>query len=177
LEGERVVLRDVAPRDVEPYLRAFADDPELAYKLGFEEDPTPASVRKMLRGESGDRARGEVVRFAIADRADDGFRGLVLLHSFSWKNKRADCGVFVAPAARGAGYALEALRLLVAWAFTALGLQRVGLATLTDNDATARLAERAGFRREGVLRAYTCERGVRIDNLLFGAVEGDPAWA
>ena len=113
LEGERVVLRDFALADVEAYLQAFADDPDLAYLLGHDEDPTRASVRRMVRGEARARADGDAIQFAMADRARDRFLGLILLHSFSWRNRRADCGVFVVPAARRSGVALEALRLVV----------------------------------------------------------------
>ncbi len=144
--------------------------------LGFDTDPTARDVRRMIRREASDRAAGEVARLAIADRADDRFLGLALLHTFVWRHARADCGFMVVPGARRGGVALEALGLLVGWAFAGLGLARVGMITLPGNAATQALAERAGFVREGVLRAYTLERGERMDNVVFGAVAGDPAW-
>ena len=168
-------LRDPRPDDAGPYVQAFADDPALARMVGFEA-PTRAQVRRLFARESRDRARGECVRLVMADRADD-FRGLILLHSFDWSNRRADCGLLVALAARRRGMALESLRLVVGWAFATLGLQRVGLATLPSNEATQRLAEKAGFLREGILRAYTREWDEPIDNVVFGAVPGDVAWA
>ena len=144
--------------------------------LGFEA-PTVAVMRRTFRGERRDRAEGTAVRFAMTRPGADEFVGSVLLHTFHWRHRRADCGVMVVPAARRGGLALEALRLVVGWAFGTLGLQRVGLATLPENEATQRLAERAGFRREGVLRSYSREFGRPADNVMFGAVPGDPAWA
>ena len=177
LEGDRVVLRDFAPRDVDPFLQAFADESALDRLIGYEEEPTKAWARKRMREEANERIDGRSVRFAIAAPDNDAFLGQIALHSFSWMHRRADCGFMVVPGSRRGGVALEALRLIVRWAFATLGLHRVGLATLIDNEPTIRLAERAGFQREGVLRAYTYERGARIDNLYYGAVEGDPAWA
>jgi RimJ/RimL family protein N-acetyltransferase len=172
LRGERVTLRPVRPADAAPYVQAFADDPTLARMVGFDA-PTERSTRAAFRRDAKDRAAGEVARFAAV--ADDAFAGLFLLHSFAWPHRRAECGFLVVPAARRRGLALEAVRLLVGWAFSALGLQRVGLATLEENVATQRLAERAGFQREGVLRAYTREWDVPVDNVIFGAVGS--AWA
>lgn len=172
-----MALRDLRAADVAPYVQAFADDPQLAFMLGFESAPTTADARRLRRREPRDRAAGRAVRLAIADRSQDAFLGMMLLHGFDWTHERAECGFLVVPGARGRGVALEALRLMVAWAFAGLGLARVGMATLPDNAATLRLAERAGFAREGVLRAYTLEHGVRRDNVLLSALPGDPAWA
>jgi RimJ/RimL family protein N-acetyltransferase len=162
----------VQPADAAPYVQAFADDPTLARMVGFDA-PTARAARDTFKGDPKDRAAGEMARFAAVD--GESFLGLFLLHSFSWQHRRADCGFLVVPAARGRGVALEALRLLVGWAFAALGLQRVGLATLEENVATQRLAERAGFQREGVLRAFTREWDEPIDNLIFSAVSA--SWA
>lgn len=161
--------------DAGPYVQAFADDPLLDRKIGMAA-PSPATARRMFRGERRQRERGEVARFVISDDSD-AFNGLVLLHSFEWTHRRAELGFMVVPAARRRGLALEALRLVVRWAFASPGLQRVGLTTLPDNDATQGLAERAGFRREGVLRSYTREWDEPKDNVVFGAIPEDPAWA
>jgi RimJ/RimL family protein N-acetyltransferase len=169
------VLRDPRPADAAAYVQAFSDDPDLARNMGFDA-PSVARMRRVFRREPRDRADGTVLRYAVSDEAG-AFHGLVLLHSFSWPDRRGDLGVMVVPAARGHGLAAEALRLLVRWAFASLGLQRVGLATLPGNEPTVRLAERVGFQREGVLRAYTREWDEPRDNVLFSALPGDPEWA
>ena len=46
-----------------------------------------------------------------------------------------------------------------------------------EDERRRSLAERAGFQREGVLRAFTREWGAPIDNLIYSALPGDPAWA
>ncbi len=172
LVGERVLLRPVEPGDAAPYVQAFADDPSLARMVGFEA-PSEGEARTTFKRDARERAAGEAARFAAV--ADDTFAGLFLLHSFAWTHRRAECGFLVVPAARRRGAGLEALRLVVAWAFGVLGLQRVGLATLEENVATQRLAERAGFQREGVLRAYTREWDEPVDNVMYSAVAS--AWA
>ena len=70
---------------------------------------------------------------------------------------------------RGRGVATRALRLLSDWALSpdGLGLARVQLTTDVDNPASQRVAERAGFEREGVLRAYVEHQGARRDMVVW----------
>ena len=70
----------------------------------------------------------------------------------------------------GAGIATEALRLLTDWAFAVLGLGRVQVFVATENVAALRLAESAGFRHEGVLRAYWELDGKRLDVVILSRV-------
>ena len=77
--------------------------------------------------------------------------------------------------ARGRGFAARAIRLLVQWGFTELGLARVTLLTHPDNHAAIAVAERAGFTREGLLRAYREKHGTREDRVVFSLLPTDPA--
>ena len=158
-----VVLRDLHRGDVDPCARAFADDPALARLIGVEAALSRGDVRRLIRREDRDRADGHAWRLAIADGGADTFLGLILLHTFH--GRRAECGFFVIPAARGRGVAHEALRSLVDLAFDRLRLERVHLRTLLGNHPAQRVAERAGFVREGV----------EDDRVCFGA--GATAWA
>lgn len=157
------MLRDPRPADAAPYAQAFADDPTLSHALGFPA-LTRRDARRRLAGETRNRARGDSIRLVISDVAG-AFHGLIRLHSI--RSRTAQVGFMVVRAARRRGLALESLRLLVGWAFATLGLERVGLATLPDNVATQRLAERAGFvRRPDVAGEHAYE-----------ARAGDAAWA
>ena len=91
--------------------------------------------------------------------------------------RRADVaavGYWLLPEARGRGYATRAVRLLAEWGIRALGFARVELWATRENDASQRVAERAGFQREGVLRAYAEGRdGRRLDAVFFSLVASD----
>ena len=78
--------------------------------------------------------------------------GSVSLHSADAENGGAEIGYWVAPAARGRGVGTAALSAATRFAFGALGLHRVELFHALENVASCRLAERAGFRLEGVHR-------------------------
>jgi RimJ/RimL family protein N-acetyltransferase len=85
----------------------------------------------------------------------------------------AEAGYMVAPAARGRGVATTALRLVSRWALEDLGMARVHLTTHVDNRASQRVAERAGFRREGILRSWEELRGERLDLMMYSLVGAD----
>ena len=82
-------------------------------------------------------------------------------------------GYWVAPSARRRGVAGEALRLLGRWAAGLEGTARVQVFTDTQNLASIRVAERAGFRPEAVLRNWYDLRGERRDAAMFALLPGD----
>jgi RimJ/RimL family protein N-acetyltransferase len=88
---------------------------------------------------------------------------------------KAAVGYWLAPEARGRGVATGAVQLLVRWAFDVeLELVRMELLTLVGNEASGRVALRAGFTREGVLRRYLPFRGDLVDAVMFARLRDDP---
>jgi RimJ/RimL family protein N-acetyltransferase len=80
----------------------------------------------------------------------------------------------VAAADRGRGVCTRALRALSRWALSDLQLQRLELVTDPENVASQRVAEKAGFRREGVLRAHLRHPDGRIrDSVIFSLLPGE----
>ena len=72
-------------------------------------------------------------------------------------------GYWMDPAARGSGVATAAARALCRWAFGTLGLGLVEWRAEVGNVASRRVAEKAGFTVEAVLRQRLVHRGVRVD--------------
>ena len=68
---------------------------------------------------------------------------------------------------RGRGITPRALRLLARWAVDELGAKRLQLHAEVDNVASQRVAEKAGFTREGIRRSYVETDGVRRDAVGF----------
>jgi RimJ/RimL family protein N-acetyltransferase len=72
------------------------------------------------------------------------------------------------PANRGQGYGYEATQLALAFAFHELNLHRVTLTVFDYNQPSIALAEKLGFRREGVFREFLQRDGQRHNMILFG---------
>ena len=82
-------------------------------------------------------------------------------------------GYWIARENRGQGLATRALVLLSRWAVTTGGVQRLELTTHLENVASQRVAEKAGFVREGVLRSHIRFREGRRDSVLFSLLPSD----
>jgi RimJ/RimL family protein N-acetyltransferase len=110
--------------------------------------------------------------FAIADASTAELAGAIDMRISHLKTGHV--GYWVAPQARGRGVASDALVTLSRWAFESLGMGRMELATDPENVASQRVAEKAGFEREGILRALLPERdGGRRDGVMFSLLPGD----
>ena len=117
------------------------------------------------------RGDGTVLDLVIADLVSDSYLGEVVVAVGEHRVGEVGCGLV--PTARGRGVATEAMRLLADWAFAALGLGRLEAFVAPQNGAALRLVERAGFRQEGILRAYWEAGGNRLDAVLLSRLPTD----
>lgn len=88
----------------------------------------------------------------LAGDREGAFIGGAGMHRIDWAVRRFEIGYWCRLSMQGRGYVTEAVRSLTAHAFERLGAQRVELRMNHDNDRSRRVAERAGFELEGVLR-------------------------
>jgi RimJ/RimL family protein N-acetyltransferase len=160
-DGE-LLLRYWKESDV-PALVAACNDAEIAHWIPAIPRPyTEADARSFIRGE----ARPDLAySFAITIGGEVvGALGMRL----NSHNYRGHIGYWVAASSRGRGICTRALRLLARWALAELALQRLELITDPDNVASQRVAEKVGFRREGVLRSHLLHPdGRRRDSVMF----------
>lgn len=176
IEGELVALRPVEQRDVPIWAQALVDDPELGPAWGIEEDPGEAELRERVDRAAQGAKDGRWVELAIAERETDDFTGAVTLHSFEWRHERAEVGFWLLRDHRHKGAATEGVGLMVDWAFRELDLHRVEMITLPalpNIDRVLALAERLGFRQEGVMRERNFERGRRLDTMMLAVLKAE----
>ncbi len=175
LRDGRVSVRPAVERDIPEILIAYEDDPQMHLRLGEARPPSGAELGSRVDRAQDDLAAGRLVRFTIlVDDAED-CRGQITVHTIDWEHRRAELGIWVASQFRRQGIATTALRLVADWLFAACGLQRVTVLTEPANQGMLGAAEAAGFVHEGVLRAYTLERGARVDCAILSLLPGDLA--
>jgi RimJ/RimL family protein N-acetyltransferase len=173
VEGE-TALRAWRDSDLQP-LVAACQDPEISRwtRVPYPYDVTDARAYLLQRHDS--LQAGVAAPFAIVSSADrDQLLGSISLMRFSWKDARAEVGYWLAKEARGQGHVTRAVRLVTAWGFRHLDLERIDLLAATGNPASQRVAERCGFSREAVLRSYLQSKEGRQDMVAFGLLAGDP---
>jgi RimJ/RimL family protein N-acetyltransferase len=160
VEVEGLVLRpwhlDDAPQLVAGWL-----DPEVARTTGVPSRPDLATARHWIAGADDRRRDGRALDLVIADGATGAFCGEVGLAPVEAERRRANVGYWVARHRRGSGVATRAVVALADWSLVATGLTLLVAATRTDNPASRRVLERAGFsvvRRVGDHEVFSRSR-------------------
>ena len=108
------------------------------------------------------------VTFAITDAASGELAGLCGVDAWSDEDV-VQIGYWLAPRARGRGYATRAVILLTRWLFE-LGAARVFLTIVAGNQPSVEVARRAGFVYEGTMRSHGVWRDERCDVMWFAAL-------
>jgi RimJ/RimL family protein N-acetyltransferase len=164
-------LRPWERRDVAD-VTAACQDPEIPRWTVVPHNYTERHARDFISGTAADIANGRELALAIVDM-DDRLLGALGLSNFDWIDLKGEIGYWMVAESRRQGIGARATRLLAAWALTRLGLERVELLANPRNEASLRLAERAGFAREGTLRRYRRRHGVREDLVMFSMLAED----
>ena len=166
-----VALRPWSADDLAAFV-AMHDDPDVARFTPLASPYTEAHGRAWLTAEPGRRIAGDELALAV-HAAGGGAVGSIGLRPDPDDREIVEVGYVVAAHARGRGVATRAVRLAVGWAIETWRPERMQLTTTIDNAASHRVAERAGFRREGVLRAWAANRGRRVDLVMWSRLPGD----
>jgi RimJ/RimL family protein N-acetyltransferase len=168
-DGE-IVLRVRLESDVAA-IAAASHDPETRRRLNDAPQPSVDPRESVERAEL-QWSTGKGAPFVIADSDDDRPLGLLNVQ-FGDDEEVASLAVSVFPEARGRGVASRALRLGALWGLRELGLARVVAEAAVDNHASIHAIEKAGFHREGTLRAHCKTHGERHDCVMFSLVGSD----
>ena len=166
---EQVELRPVQPSDAEMLARLFSEQREFLAPF----DPDRPESFFTVAGQ-----RAELEQAAVQREADLRHRFLILLDGqevgvLSVSNlvrgpfQSANLGYWVAQQVNGRGVGTRAVGEACRWAFGPAGLHRLEAGTLTDNLASQRVLERAGFTPVGRGRAFADARGEVIEEVLF----------
>jgi ribosomal-protein-alanine N-acetyltransferase len=175
LLGSRVRLRPLAVADALPLLELRRRN---AGYLGPREPRRGPDYLTLGAQESELR---EVAANRVADRGyafgiihgDDLIGRIALNNIVRGVFQNAYLGYFVGHDHNGRGFATEAVEVVVAHGFEALGLHRVQAAVMLDNAASMRVLAKAGFRREGIARRYLQIDGTWVDHVLFATTVED----
>ena len=168
-----ILLRAWERRDV-PAITAACQDPEIPRWTVVPHNYTERHARDFVSATGADLKAGRELALAIVD-AGDRVLGALGMSNFDWSDLKGEIGYWMAPEARRRGIGARGTRLLAEWGLRTLGLERIELLANPRNEASQRLAERAGFTREGVLRKYRRRHGIREDLVMYSLLAEDLA--
>jgi RimJ/RimL family protein N-acetyltransferase len=173
LRDGATALRLWRDADIPELVRA-CQDPEI---VRWTRVPSPygeAEAHAYRRNREAAIPAGGMAPFAIVQAtAPERLLGSISLMRFAWEDARGEVGYWLAADGRGHGHATRAVRLICAWGFAKLRLERIELIAATGNAASQSVAERAGFRREAILRSHTFGSAGQDDMVCFGLLRGE----
>lgn len=181
LKADELLLRPFTEADEAAVAVAMTDSGILAWAAGIAVNDAPLADRariwllpRLTGWSSG------VAPFAVTDAADGTLLGYLGIRDVHRVPDQAVAAYWTTPAGRGRRVAARALAAATAWGFTpaadgGLGLHRISLDHSLANPASCRVAERAGFVPEGILReSFLAYDGTRHDSHLHARLATDP---
>ncbi|MNK29038.1 Ribosomal-protein-serine acetyltransferase [compost metagenome] len=174
-ETERLIIR--APRYGDGALinEAICESVnELRPWLPFARNlPTPDESEAYVRKARLNFLERTDLVLHLFDRNTNEFIGSSGLHRFDWDIRNFEIGYWLRTSRTGQGLAVEAVHGVTDFAVTYLEAKRLEIRCEANNQASGRVAERAGFTREGILRnASLDEFGGLADIMIFAKAKG-----
>ncbi|HXM56544.1 MAG TPA: GNAT family protein [Candidatus Dormibacteraeota bacterium] len=173
LQTARLLLRPFEAGDVPDVVAGCAD--ELTQRwLPLPRPYTEADARAWcLEMAPGLLAGGDGIHWAAVELATGRLAGGFGLKRTDWPARVSEIGYWVAPWARGRGVATDAAGEIARWLLADQAFERLELRAATGNAASQRVAEKAGYVREGVLRNAGHVHGGRVDLVVFSVIPAD----
>lgn len=163
-----VTIRKFQRTDI-PKKVEWINNPENNQFLHYDLPLTVEKTEKWFASHESDNNRYDAV--IEADGIPVGTIGLL---SIDRKNSKAEYYIAMGETDyKGKGIAKEASRLILAYGFEKLGLNRIYLFTETENIKAQRLFEKVGFIREGILKQDVFSHGQFVDRIAYGYLRED----
>jgi [ribosomal protein S5]-alanine N-acetyltransferase len=170
-ETSRLILRRPGPEDAGEIFRAYASDAAVTRYLSWPTHSSIEDTERFIEFSELEWMRWGAGPYLIVLRESGSIIGGTGLAMETLQ--RASTGYVLAKSAWGRGYASESLRAIQGVA-SALGVVRLYALCHTTHHASARVLEKCGFAKEGILRRY-CEfpnldRGTPLDVFCYSII-------
>ncbi len=151
LETARLILRPIALGDARAIFAGYAQDPVVVRFVMWRPHQALADTEAYI-ADCLAAPTDESRTYALIGRAEGQLQG-----SFALRRQalhRLDCGYVLARPYWGRGLMTEALSEVARWAMCRDNIWRIGAVCDVENPASARVMEKAGLKREGILRRW-----------------------
>jgi RimJ/RimL family protein N-acetyltransferase len=171
--ADRLELREFGPQDAATVTTLVEAGDYTALPPGAPTQPSEVGAW-LADGVHRHRREGGGVHLMMTERSSAELVGAISLFKTDWQACSSEVGYGVRTDKRDRGYASEAVVALARWALAEGGMQRIQLCAVTDNHPSLRVAEKAGFQREGTLRRAQREDDGLHDLAVFSLLDNDP---
>jgi RimJ/RimL family protein N-acetyltransferase len=172
LTTSRLLLRKFKRGDVREIF-AYASDPQVTLYTPWEHHRELKTTRKFLDTILAAYRQGHPAPWAIVLREQDRLIGAIGMRNWTLEHARAEVGYVLSREYWGKGFASEALKVVLAFGFSRMGLNRIEAKCVPENKGSIRVLEKSGMRREGLLRESEFSKGKFADLNIYSILRRD----
>ena len=172
IASERLLLRPFTADDLDGLHGMFGREDVSRY-LNWEpmDRERAAALLERRVTQSTIQKDGEGIALALEERASGRFVGEVVLRLTSEESRQGEIGWSLHPDAQGHGYATEAAREILRLGFEQMGLHRIVAESDPRNEASIRVMERLGMRREALHLESMWLKGEWVGSIVYAMLE------
>ncbi|MEK4043284.1 GNAT family protein [Paenibacillus sp. FSL H8-0048] len=172
LRTERLVLRQMSTTD-SASLFAIWSDPEVTRFMNISNFTDECQAVEMI--ELLDKLAGEnqAIRYSITEAESGRIIGSCGYNMLDYDNAKTEIGYDLSREYWGKGYAPEALRALIDYAFDTLGFNRIEAKVEPANINSIKVLQKLNFSLEGILRQSERSNGTFIDLCMYSKLAAD----
>lgn len=166
----RLLLRPFRAEDA-PALVRLLDERDIAKTTGNIPHPyTMADAERFLEARRDPSRTGDTFAITLADSGElVGGIGIAVTR----EHRRAELGYWISIPCWGRGYATEASRAVVDYAFATFDINRIHACVFGNNPASARVLVKVGMTDEGCSREHWSKWGELLDMRHFAILRRD----
>ena len=130
------------------------------------------TAKNYIKQKTAEAAKREHYTYVIEDE-NKTLQGLFILKNIDWWVPKGELAYFIDKDIEGKGIMTKAMAEMVRYCFDSLDMNKLFILTSTDNQSSRKIAEKNGFKVEGILRQnYRIPSGL-VDNVHYGLLRGE----
>jgi RimJ/RimL family protein N-acetyltransferase len=170
LTGKRIYLRPLEMTDLQTFYYWF-NNPELRQ---YVQMPYPVSIEQEREFIDNAMKNTDPIVLAIVLKHADRLIGDIFMSPIDRVHRKASLGIAIGDTnSQSMGYGIEAMQLLIDYAFNTLNLHRLELSVYSFNVRAIKCYRKLGFKEEGRSREAFFGHGQYHDILQMGLLEGE----
>lgn len=151
-EGKRVIVRKLKCSDVKDIYKNINSKNVTKWMSNKSYPLDKNKILKYIKKTIKDEKENKVATFGIALKENNRIIGVIDLSHIDIKNKNAEIGYWIGEKYWGKGLIMEAIGIVLKFAFNRLRLHRIYATLCEENVRSERVLKKCLFKYEGLLR-------------------------
>lgn len=172
LSSNRLILKDISEKDLDRLFQCCSDQEVMKY---FGRIPVKNKQEALEIIMQNIRMKEEEtgVRYVAYLKDTDDFVGIITLKRYDTRNCRAEIDYIVSKEYQRKGFASEMLAVFLEEIFKKWRLERISAYVFLENTPSCKLLEKFNFKKEGILRNWTCVDNNFYDSYSYSLISSD----